>query len=428
MPKSTLPFREHPARERLLQEAHRFGYEPVEPPMRIVCLLAMREENEAERAHLAKLAATLQASGARLDEETVRLPWQKGQIVVQRHWETMRYLFFLPLQENAVRTGIQSDPLADLPRDWIAQIPGEVLVASEVLCLTAGDREDEELLAQAQLAFGAWPAGSAVGRTRTLVFSDFRLHHGFTRWLVFARSSSAAQVGRTIGRIVEIECYRALALLGLAPARLLLADLPAIEDRIEAVAEALAAGTKPTQEQLSALLNLGLEIERHFARSAHRFAASRAYFEILQQRLGELAETPLGSLPTLRSFLMRRMEHAVETIHSVERRLAQLSTRISAVAELLRTGISVQQEAQTQRLLAAMERRQRLQLRLQQAAELLSVAIFTYYSAHLAADVAELAAHLAGATIDPLLVRGISAPIFAAGAIAWLLRKRRARG
>ncbi len=57
----------------------------------------------------------------------------------------------------------------------------------------------------------------------------------------------------------------------------------------------------------------------------------------------------------------------------------RLSQRVSRISNLLRTRVEIEQQHSSQALLAAMNRRQGLQLKLQATVEGLSVAAITYY-------------------------------------------------
>ena len=65
---------------------------------------------------------------------------------------------------------------------------------------------------------------------------------------------------------------------------------------------------------------------------------------------------------------------------SVDRRLAAAAERIDRASNLLRTRVEIEREAQNQLLLGAMNRRAKLQLRLQQTVEGLSVVAISYYA------------------------------------------------
>ena len=73
------------------------------------------------------------------------------------------------------------------------------------------------------------------------------------------------------------------------------------------------------------------------------------------------------------------MAPAMRTCRSVEDRLTNLSEKLARAATLLRTKVDVAVERQNRDLLHSMNKRAKLQLRLQQTVEGLSVAAVSYY-------------------------------------------------
>ena len=130
---------------------------------------------------------------------------------------------------------------------------------------------------------------------------------------------------------------------------------------------------------LDELTALAAEVEAGAAASVFRFGASRAYEEIVEQRLQTIGERKVGGLPTWSSFLARRMKPALRTCVTTRTRQSSLSLKLARAANLLRTRVDVELEQQNQELLKSMNARTRLQLRLQTTVEGLSVAAITYY-------------------------------------------------
>ncbi|MBT8426092.1 MAG: DUF3422 domain-containing protein, partial [Silicimonas sp.] len=73
---------------------------------------------------------------------------------------------------------------------------------------------------------------------------------------------------------------------------------------------------------------------------------------------------------------------------ATERQLRSMAERGSRAADLLRTRVDVERSAQNQDLLASMDRRADLQLRLQRTVEGLSVVAISYYAVNLASYLA----------------------------------------
>jgi len=145
----------------------------------------------------------------------------------------------------------------------------------------------------------------------------------------------------------------------------------------------------------------------------------------LNKNLFELAESPISGVQSLSEFMDRRFQPAMGTCVWTQRRLRELSDRISRTTQILRTRIEFINEEQTHNLLASMDRRARLQLRLQETVESLSVLVLTYYAVNLLAYMAK-GVKVAGLGIEPEIIAAIAAPLLA---IIFLLmsKKRRKR-
>ena len=98
-----------------------------------------------------------------------------------------------------------------------------------------------------------------------------------------------------------------------------------------------------------------------------------------------------------------------------------LADRISQASTLLATRVGIERERQNQLLLASMDKRAKLQLRLQEAVEGLSLAAILYYVAGLIGYGAK-AVHSLGVHVNPDLVVGLSIPVV--GVFLLLARRR----
>jgi hypothetical protein len=130
---------------------------------------------------------------------------------------------------------------------------------------------------------------------------------------------------------------------------------------------------------LSDITVLASELEANAALSLYRFGASRAYYNIVRERIASLNETGQPGFETIGAFLEKRLAPAMRTCQSIEERQANLSRKLSRATALLRSWIDVELERQNSALLSSMNRRVKLQLRMQQTVEGLSVAAISYY-------------------------------------------------
>ncbi|HXH71703.1 MAG TPA: DUF3422 domain-containing protein [Mariprofundaceae bacterium] len=418
-------------RHTLNDELHIHPYEPLTPPERIlyVAMLVTPEQRRMEEGHLARLADGMGGAEPVRRSDQVRYEFGDLRLKVERHHEFTRYKFVyhssVPLDESPFGSSV----LSLLPSGWMAGIPGQLLTALDMTVLDCPEGIDHASLVEryAKEFDVDSLAASQVGRSRGLVLTDFVIRDdGLMRMLVLTRAKLPSQNGRLLLRLIEMETYRMLAMLALPEARSLLSQLPEADQKLTHLTQAIARGSSMDDEALlEELTTLAANVEQSVAANYRRLSASRAYFDLLFKRLQDLREEPVERVLSIGGLLSRRLEPARTTCESVSRWLEQLSQRVSHASDLLRTRIEVRHERQNQELLAAMNKRFKLQLRLQQAAELLSVAIFTYYSVNLVAYVAEELELLAGMEIDALLIKAVTAPILASAALLFLFRARR---
>jgi uncharacterized membrane-anchored protein len=306
-----------------------------------------------------------------------------GRLVLswEQHSEFVAYTFFLyDLQIPFSPFGF--DVLQLTPKGWLAGVAVSPLVATRVAVGSTPEMPDtpEGLIA---LFGGHTVNGSRVMGGRAEVWTCYRAHEdGFGRIAIVTRAVSAQEVGRTVERLLAIEDAYHLTLLPLPIAREVKPELAAAERRMVQEVDALrkAQSVQEKRTVLDALLELAAEVEHIRARVSNRFAGSSAYFSLLESRFVDLREDKIEHVLSLSRFVMRRVRPAAETYRSLLERLAKLSERIARAADLLRTGIELHVEEQNARLLESVDRRAKLQLRLQQAVEGLSVVVITYYA------------------------------------------------
>jgi len=239
---------------------------------------------------------------------------------------------------------------------------------------------------------------------------------GFSRMILFARHLSAERKGRQILRIIEMETYRMMALLGLPIVRDNMTRLHKIEAELAQVTQRMTAQINGASKEVEALLPelsaLAAEIEEMSANTSYRLSATKAYQDIFLARLTRLNATRLTGHQGLSGFLDRRMMPALKTCDAFEERLAGLSQRISRAGSLLRTQTEILIQEQNRNLLASMDRRAQAQLRLQQTVEYLSIIAGTYYGVGLVGYLLKLLpdSHLPA---DIKILQAASVPIIA---------------
>ncbi|WP_156499394.1 DUF3422 domain-containing protein, partial [Oleiphilus sp. HI0061] len=223
------------------------------------------------------------------------------------------------------------------------------------------------------------------------------------------------QTGRLVRRILELETYRMMALLSFPIAKQTGPNIHLMNLNLAEIIQNITEIKNLDDERrlMGALTHLSAQIEQTISETNYRFSATEAYYHLAMSRLEELKESEVCGLQTLSEFLSRRLTPAYLTCETIEKDLDDLSRRIDRASELLRTRMNLTIESQNQNLLQSMNRRGKLQLRMQQAVEGLSVAAISYYLVGLVKYVAE-SAKSGGLIESSTLVTGISVP-FAIG-------------
>ena len=422
--------RDHPLRRALIDEVHARPFAQVTAPQRASHLALLTGEDPAEdRAQVAALCAAHGVPPPGPEDTYLMADLGPFRLRWERHTEFSSYTFF---QDPGNREAAPfAAPVLDVvPRDWLAALPGQLLVGVHVE-LEARDAPRHGEAALTRLFGTDNIAGSLVSGGAAAVWMDFAVQaDGFGRVLLQDRGLRPRQAGRLVQRLFEIETYRMLALLALPLARRHGRELSRSGERLTEMTARLAAieGLEDERRLLGELTRMSAEIEDMAATASYRFAAAGAYDALVGRRVAELREARFEGMQTIGEFLERRLAPAMATCEAVAARLEARSDRVSRASQLLRTRIDIALEAQNGELLRSMDRRARLQLRLQQTVEGLSVAAISYYLVGLVGYAAK-AAKAAGVALDADLTTGLSIPVVVGlvGFGVWRLRRLVAR-
>ena len=382
MPLTPCP-NQHPQRAALHNEIHARPPEAMTVPLAIshVVMLCDAAQRAASRDHV---AALLRDHHLPLpDSLTTHLRMDLGQFRSrwELHTEFVSWTFMRDLGPARASDAIHDPaPAIDaVPQDWFAALPGQCLTSLHLWVLPADasvtDSQVKRLLDEDTLV------ASTVADGFGEIYTDFAIHaDGFSRMLLFAGGMTQRRLGRLVQRLLEIETYRMAALLGLPAARDAYAVLASAERELAELAQSIRSATREDEPQLlDRLTKLAGEVESQHAATHSRFSASSAYFELVDKRIDDIAESRLAGMQTIRDFMDRRLTPARSTCEWATRRQDALSQRVSRISNLLRTRVEIEQQQSSQALLSTMNARQDLQLKLQSTVEGLSVAAITYY-------------------------------------------------
>ena len=420
-----MPTDDHPLRYALVNELHARPFPVLTAPCSAAFIALKEPEDQAvrdrarDRAHLLSLLDRHATAHPKPDATHFSGPIGRSELKWESHTEFVTYSAFTP--------GLSARPFdpfdaAVFPDDWLQAAPGK-RVASVLVRVETLPEDETGLLDKLEDWFVAESLAVArVVEGAAVVAGDFRIDPaGQMRFAVFVRPGTGSRrVGRIVQRLCEIETYRAMSMLGLIRARELGAALNRLDPRLSALISALDAEDRRPEEVLHELLTIAAELEHLAVCVSFRFGATMAYEAIVTQRIEVLREERVAGRQTFGEFMMRRYDPAMRTVKSTDSRLKSMAERAQRAAELLRTRVDVERSAQNQSLLASMDRRADLALRLQHTVEGLSVVAISYY-----------AVSLAGYVVAPLLEDwGVGKPWVLAGltplviGLVWLMVRR----
>lgn len=402
------------------------------PPLAIshIVMLADPTDRNKSRDHLSALLRDHHLPA--LDDATTHSRHTLGGVRVrwEQHTEFVSWTIMRPLDADspgATLAQFAQSPVtaaAGVSRQWLEGLPGQRLVAVHLWALAQASTlgEGSETLVK-NLLHDDTLVGSGVAEGRCEAYTDFAIHpDGFSRLLLFVGNTTQRGLGRLIQQLLEIETYRMAALLGFPVAHKASSELALAERELAELATTIPTAQPHDEPQLlDRLTQLAGQIESQYAARYSRFSASSAYFSLVDKRISDIAETRIGGLQSFRDFMDRRLSPARNTCEWAVRRQDGLSQRVSRMSNLLRTRVEIKQQANSEALLAAMNSRQDLQLKLQSTVEGLSVAAITYYIVGLVSFLAK-GAQAIGWPLSPETTAAIAIPAVAFG-VWWSIRR-----
>lgn len=404
---------DHPHRLKLNDEVHARPPESLVAPQRLSYLAMLSDEGSRDSdwqqfcdllKHFDVAAPEPGANHYRVYVGPLGVKWE-------RHTEFNRFTF--------IATGASAEPFAEppilnVPQQWLSDLSGELIVAAHIDLVRDSDETEDYDDIGARLFAGNPLVGASVAGGAATALTDFRIHGDrFSRLLVRDRGMTPRQAGRMVQRLLEIDTYRVLALLALPVAQQLSPFLRKCEDELSEITSALASNdARDEPVLLDRLTQLAAQVGSRESDTRYRFTAAAAYYELVKQRIVDLRESRIQGLQTFKEFNERRLSPAMNTCMATAERQRHLTRELSQATQLLSTRVGMTRERQNQALLESMNRRAKLQLRLQQTVEGLSIAAITYYIVGLI-DYAGEGLASSGLGVNPTVITAISIPVIA---------------
>lgn len=404
-------------REVLHNEVHTRPSPRIRLPALVVHVAVLNADvtREQEWAHLRLLPGQQDLPLEALNGSFVRMRFADHTFKWERHTEFTRYSLVQTLPDGADAGMDEATLLSHLAveTEWLRTIPGRTVAAVMLAMVNDGIDDGQAIKDRESQWFEGRPVlASMLGNGHSCGLTDFALRpSGFERMFVVAPDgTSETRAGRISQRLLEMETYRIMALRGLPVAKTLGPMLTSAEAELADITARMEDTHSSDQELLDTLIKLAARVERATAEHMYRFSATRAYNDLVQQRIRELRERAIPGTQTLGEFMQRRLSPAIATVAATAQRLSSLSQRIERTSALLRTRVDIVTEAQNQQLLAQLTKGQDMQLKLQTTVEGLSIAAISYYVVSLILYVGK-AAKAGGMPVNPEMLAGALIPL-----------------
>lgn len=410
---------DHPLRRALVDELHARPSPRLEVPCHAVMVAFKEPQDAASRQRSGDIAHL----NALLERNTIDpVPDGTSHINVglgryQLKWESFtEFVSYTAFGPGIARRSFEPSKLDIFPDDWVSMAPAKRLTS---VVVRVEDMPEDTKKIEARLA--EWFVSDSLVAAEVIdgaavVASDFRIDaNGHMRFAVFVKPGTGpGRIGRVVQRLLDIEVYRAMSMLGLKRARDLTRRLNTLDPQLTALVNGISDDTRAAEDTLHELITVSSELESAAAQMSFRFGATPAYAAIVHERIGALREQRFAGRQTFTEFMTRRYEPAMRTVRSAEARLHTMLERATRAGELLRTRVDVDRARQNQRVLESMNQRADLQLRMQETVEGLSVVAISYYAVSLvgymlypAAKAVGLSKEIVLAGVVPLVVLGV---------------------
>lgn len=419
------PIDDHPLRYDLANELHARPFPTIGADSEAILMAIKRPDDaatrdrDADRRHLLMLLDRHGAPHPQPDATHYSGRIGRYELKWEQHTEFVTYTIFGDgLGERPFDPAIWTI----LPEDWLREAPGQRITSAQFRILKR-PRTDASITRDLRDWFVPESlAASTVLDNSAIIASDFRIDGGgHMRFAIFAGPETGpARIGRILQRLCEVETYKTMAMLGLPRARAITARMGRIDGGLSTLLEEMSSESAAPEAALDHLLALATELETLMSRASFRFGATGAYEAIVNQRVQVLREDRFAGHQTFAEFMMRRFDPAMRTVRSTEAQLRSMTDRALRAGDLLRTKVEVGRSAQNQAVLASMDRRAGLQLRLQETVEGLSIVAISYYAVNLLSYLLTPLADRAGIE-KPTLAALLVVPVIAA---VWLLTRR----
>ncbi|MDA3903022.1 MAG: DUF3422 domain-containing protein [Desulfuromusa sp.] len=379
---SRIEYRLHPLRDTLYNELHIRPFHSLESPQQITHLAACCTSPEDLKKSYDLLCELCKRYGINPPQnDAVTYHQNFGDFII--NWERHVEFYSLTILQPAPSIGepFQHTAVDLLPSDWMRELPGQIIAAFHIIIDDQQLDYDTHSLVRSFEGHSVMRGSTYAGKAN--IYTAFKLHgDGYGRFIINNLGMSELQTGRLSRRLMDLETYRLLSLLSLPIAKRIAPQLLNMDNLLAEILTAVAdLDTASSERQLlGKLTTIEAQLETYRAETTHRFSATRAYHQLVKDRLERINEEKIEEHLSIGEFINRRLNPALRTSESIQKWMEDLSKRIERASDLMRTRVNLNLQEQNRSQLSAMNQRSKLQFRLQETVEGLSIAAISYYA------------------------------------------------
>lgn len=407
---------EHPARRSRLAVPGALSIAAVPSPC-VIGYVAMETDAssiEADREHLGWLCYSVGApppdSNAlvhEVDIRGIRLRWE-------RQPEVATYIVTRPgMMEDA----FTANALAALPADWVAGLPGRLLVGLSILIEESSGPERSPAALTRLFGSDAWH-GITLGGGLGLLWSDWRPgEDGLIRLLIRNLRLNDRELGRMVARFCQIESGRMRILARSQYLQQAEAPLIALERKIRDLLAAGASAADPEDDLARADIFAGLS--RDLEKLADRLpdaAANEADLLRCAEAIDGIREGRIEGLPLLVESVLPDCRRAANLGNQIFVRLNQARSILAQMAQGAQTRATLMVAEQNRDLVAIQGRMLQRQAVGHTVIVLAAMPMSAYALVGLA-DILGKALSAAGLPVDGSLIAASMLPFALLGAL-----------
>ncbi len=373
----------HKLHSEITSEAFARPSSEITKPARITRIAVSQSEvrtfHDLAFDHLQDLVKQMGSAPPKQSARHYTIQREDWRLIFERHTEFVSYTL-IETGEISVEKAFENAAFSRLPDAWTTSLPGKIIAATQMLILPESKPNIET--AVSLLGHRDFTAMSSSQRD-IKVAADFRIDaRGFTRMVLLDNCEDALFRGRLVQRLLEIDFYRLAALLALPVARGLAQKIKTAEDELTQLLKQMDEDKSSSNDDeiLDRLTRLAGRLETFENETRFRFDAAKAYHQVVKERTDRLREVPINGHQRIGRFMGHRLDPAMRTCQSAQKRLQSLAERVARAVELFSTRVSVSIQSQNSERLRALNKRAELQLKLQQTVEGLSVIAISYYA------------------------------------------------